>query len=85
MEQIKHKKVENIANIHEFYCDGCGGYLGESEEYNDGYYAQPGDFNLGLYTTQWFRVRKHFCFECKEKFLNKLNDFLLECGFEKER
>ena len=85
MDQIKHKKVENIVNIHEFYCDGCGGYLGKSEEYDDGYYPNPYNFNLSLNTTQWFRIRRDFCPECKEKFLSKLNDFLQECGFKKEK
>ena len=82
MEQIKYKKVENIVNIHEFYCDGCGKYLGGAEEYDDGYYAEPSVFEMNVYTTKWFRIRKCCCSECKEKFINKLNNFLLGCGFK---
>lgn len=35
MEKIEEKIVEEKRKIHKFYCDKCGEYLGESEEFDD--------------------------------------------------
>lgn len=42
MEKIEEKIVEEKRKIHKFYCDECGEYLGESEEYGDEYYDKIG-------------------------------------------
>ena len=73
--EIRTKEVRT----HHFYCDDCGKYLGESREYDDGWYEDLGEFNMrfGEYS-----ISKHLCDDCREKFYVKLNKSLLDLGFE---
>lgn len=38
------KPIEELQTVkfisHKFYCDDCGTYLGESDEYEDGWYEE---------------------------------------------
>lgn len=70
---------------HHFYCDDCNKYLGKTEEYDDGYYPQLGQFDLKFHIPKgWFEVEKHLCDDCKEKFLTKVENTLLGLGFKKQ-
>ena len=85
-----HNKVNKTKTItvvaHEFHCDDCGAYLGASEEYDDGWYKQIGNFNLRYYTSQdWYVLNKHLCDTCKEKLLSKLCATLEDMGFKSEQ
>ena len=84
MEKVIERKIERVERGHDFYCDECGKYLGSSEEYDDGYYHEIGNFELKLYTDKWLVLKKHYCNECRRKFLNKLNLILKELGFGEE-
>ena len=57
-------------------------FLGSSEEYEDGYYSEVGKFRFDLRTDKWFKIEKHYCVECRQKFILKFNQILKELGFE---
>jgi hypothetical protein len=73
--------IENVT--HHFYCDDCNKYLGETEEYDDGYYHELGEFELSFYfLDNRYEINKCLCDECREKFLNKMLLILTELGFK---
>lgn len=87
MEKEKTITCTRQKTLHYFYCDGddCNKYLGQTEEYDDGYYPELGVFELEFHMPDgWYRVKKHLCNECKDKFLAKVKNTLTELGFEKE-
>ena len=70
---------------HHFYCDDCNKYLGKSQEYDDGWYQDFGEFKLEFYLPSgWYEVNKCLCDECRQKFLQKVEKTLVELGFEKQ-
>lgn len=76
--------MEKIETTHQFYCDNCNKYLGKTKEYDDGYYPELGKFELKFYLPSgWYKINKYFCDECKEKFLKKVENTLVDLGFEK--
>lgn len=85
MEKLE-TNTRTIKNVtHHFYCDSCNKYLGKSEEYDDGYYPELGEFELNFYLPDgWYNINKCFCYGCREKFLNKMRSTLTELGFKKE-
>ena len=86
MEKIERIPVTHTDIIHYFYCDGCGDYLGKSEEYDDGYYESIGKRAIHLnLPTGWFRTNKHFCNNCKEQFYRRLEKNITQLGFVEER
>lgn len=53
------RKVEGV--IHHFYCDDCNKHLGDSTEFEDGYYAKHGEFEMRIYFPDgWHKVKKMF-------------------------
>lgn len=84
LDQVTERKIEINKKMHNFYCDGCGTFLGASEEYDDGYYHECGGFELKLHTDKWYAFKKHYCDNCRREFLNKLNLGLKELGFYEE-
>ena len=82
MKKVIVKKVEKEDREHHFYCDDCGEFLGVSHEYDDGYYPEIGEFELNFYITSWYRVKKNLCDKCKEKFIEKVQNTLVELGFK---
>ena len=77
----KIETVERVIEerVHRFFCDDCGEFLGESTEWEDGYYREIGEFSTcyGCY-----RVKKHLCNTCRDKFENKLIQTLKDLGFQ---
>lgn len=72
-------------NIHKFVCDYCGTHLGESIEYDDGWYQTFGDFELEWYTPAgWYCKKACVCEKCKQKLLSEIYDNLEQMGFYKE-
>lgn len=72
-------------NIHYFACDYCGTRLGESVEFDDGWYKTFGDFELKWYTPDgWYHREACVCEECKQKILSEIYDNLEQMGFKKE-
>lgn len=87
MEKIISKKKQTIERTHEIYCDGCKNYIGSSTEYDDGYYNEWGLYEIAFHITDcdWFYFSKCFCDNCKQKFIEKLKNTLLELGFTQEQ
>ena len=66
--------------IHHFFCDDCGKFLGESKEWEDGYYEE-----LGIFSTRYgsYHIKKHLCDKCRDKFDDKIIQTLTDLGFQK--
>lgn len=70
--------------IHKFYCDECGEYLGESEEYGDEYYDKIGYISQRVIVNgKQYIYKSHLCDKCKEKFYEDLGNVLEVVGFVK--
>lgn len=83
MEKIIIRKKEEY--VHHFYCDECNKYLGNTEEYDDGYYPSLGEFKLAFHLPGgWYKVEKCVCDECKEKYLSRLENVLKDLEFIKK-
>lgn len=88
MEKIKEKTIKKKEYTHTFYCDCCNKKLGDSIEYEDGWYETIGElelsFNLGEDYGYWYKVSKHLCDECRTKYMKNLINILKENGFEED-
>lgn len=85
MEKITSKEVKSILNTHNFYCDMCGKHLGNTEEYNDGYYKTIGDYDLKFnVNSEWYSLHCNLCVECRAKMREGIINALLSMGFVKE-
>ncbi len=83
MEKTTYETTITEEAIHHFYCDNCSVYIGSSEEYDDGYYEELGEFELRFYTPRgWYKLEKCFCHKCASEFLDKMYATLEELGFE---
>lgn len=84
------EKIETIIttiekNYHQFYCDECGSFIGESFEYEDGYYQEQGEYTIKTFIEAkdtWFKLRKCYCDKCKDKFTNNFVEILENLGFK---
>lgn len=83
MEKSKEIIKEIKTYEHSFYCDECGKYLGTSQEYDDGWYKDIGEFEMKFYIDEWYTVRKHLCDECRKNFMEDLKANLINMKFEK--
>jgi hypothetical protein len=68
--------------VHEFYCDECGAYLGKSEEYDDGYYPEIGEFEITVNINGWYILKECLCDKCAEKKTNDIYKALKNLGFK---
>lgn len=85
MEKITSKEVKSILNTHNFYCDMCEKHLGSTEEYDDGYYATIGDYDLEFNVdSEWYRLHRNLCIDCRAKMREGIINALLSMGFVKE-
>ena len=85
MDKITSKEVKSILNTHNFYCDMCEKHLGSTEEYEDGYYATIGNYDLKFnVNSEWYSLRCNLCVECRAKKRQEIIDTLLSMGFVKE-
>ena len=84
MKQTKEIKKEFIIYEHSFYCDECHKYLGTSQEYDDGWYKDIGDFELKIYIDGWYRIKKCLCDDCRKHLVTELNIRLINMGFKKD-
>ena len=84
MEKIKEatKLIENAEHL--FYCDDCGVFLGTTVEFDDGWCPKLGRFTLIIpIYDQRYEIKKCLCDECKEKFITRLTNMLIDIGFQK--
>lgn len=85
MEKLETRTCTREETTHHFYCDDCNKYLGKTEEYDDGWYPEIGEFELKFYLhSGWYEVNKCLCDECRQKFLQKVEKTLVKLGFEKQ-
>lgn len=86
MEKINENEQAITTYTHSFYCDDCEKYLGTTEEDSDGWYDDIGDIELSFYVVdKWYKLEKHFCDDCKAKFLARLKGDLEDMGFVKDK
>lgn len=87
MEKIKVISVADERIIHKIYCDECKTHLGDSEEYDDGWYTPLGQYEREFYMPKhgWSYLRKTLCQHCQEEMDKKIINALTELGFRKER
>ena len=86
MEKVETKIKKVKDRTHHFYCDNCDTYIGSSEEYDDGWYEELGEFELQMYTPLgWWKMNKCFCRKCSEDFLEKFYISLKNMGFELDK
>lgn len=83
MEKITTISREII--VHKMYCDECGGYIGESEENEDGYYTPFGVYEREFYMPVYgrYNIKKTLCTSCREKTDKEINNALIDLGFKK--
>lgn len=82
-ETIDYKTSEYA--VHHISCDECGKHICDSEEYDDGYYEDPSEYEQEIYIGNWYRYNAHLCDECMSKKTAELIKLLEDFGFEKER
>lgn len=86
METIETKVIKEKQIIHSLYCCRCGKHLGDSKEYDDGYYVNIGEFeqHININDKGWFKFTANFCNKCREKFISELIAILESKGFKKD-
>ena len=86
MEKRVEVEITEIEFEHEFYCDKCGTFLGKSEEYDDGYYAEIGQ-HCWEYRHGDIQLIKEgqFCETCYKEINSHINSTLEQLGFLPER
>lgn len=82
IQNIVERKYK--VNEHDFYCDKCNKHLGKSVECDDGYYKKLGEFELDFLVGDWYKIKKHFCDDCRIEFINNLIKTLTKMGFMKD-
>ena len=85
MEKAKEIIREIKTYEHSFYCDECNKYLGTSQEYDDGWYEDIGEFELKFYIDSWYCINKCLCDDCRKSFIENLKVTLKNIGFEKDK
>lgn len=87
MEKVRDEKVMTVKTTHEFFCDECGIKIGESTEYDDGWYPEYGEYEQSICTRSfgWYKLHKNLCSNCANIYDLKIKEALINLGFEKER
>lgn len=85
MEQVKVSPRYYEKRTHWFCCDECGKYLGQSLEYDDGWYEEIGVFELKCYINTNYILHKYLCKECEGKLLLEIERDLRRLGFKTEK
>lgn len=86
MDKTEIKTKVTTETIHSFYCDNCGRFIGSTQEYDDGWYKELGEFILKFYMPSkgWYVFNKCFCDKCQQSYLKQLENNLVELGFVSE-
>jgi hypothetical protein len=83
MEKVETKTRQIEDRTHHFYCDDCGAHIGSSQEYDDGWYQELGQFEIKILMPRgWYKLEKCLCEDCKKKFSNKVHAKLELVGFK---
>lgn len=87
MEKIKTELATRKIFTHSFYCDDCGDYIGESHEYEDGYYDELGYYERKYFcdsSHEWINLKKCLCDKCIKKQDTLIKEHLFSLGFKGE-
>lgn len=85
MEKKRIHRKTISSTIHEFYCDDCGQYIGESTECDDGYYKKLGNVDLDVYIFAYcYELNKCLCNSCRKKLSSNIENNLFKMGFKRE-
>ena len=85
-EIIETKIAQYQYNIHKITCDICGKHIYDSEEYDDGYYDDPGEYEQAIYIEgNDYKLSMQLCEDCKRKTTKSLIDMLKDFGFRQEQ
>ena len=82
MKTLKSKTVK--VDVHSFYCDECGKYLGDIEEYdnNNGWCEELGSFEMIIPVGgSWYWIKKCLCTDCRSKMIKQIQSSLTSLGF----
>lgn len=86
MEKVETKTRQIEDRTHHFYCDNCGTHIGSSDEYEDGYYEELGEFELSWFTPDgWYKLKKCLCPSCRDELLADIYDAIEDIGFKLDR
>ena len=85
MEKIEEKEVARISRTHKFYCDKCNKYLGQSEEYDDGWYKSINEREWNVCIDKiWYYKRANLCDECFKEINNNIIKTFQKLDFHRE-
>ena len=85
----KYKEIAITKTVYEFYCDKCGELIGESQECDDGWYEELGEY---LYRVEvngkTYNKRATLCEKCREEtdkeISSTITTVLKELGFKND-
>lgn len=82
-EIIETKTAQYQYNIHKITCDKCGKHICDSEEYDDGYYDDPGEYEQKIYIEEnVYKLSMQLCEDCKRETTKLLIKILQDFGFK---
>ena len=85
-EIIETKIAQYQYNIHKITCDKCGKHIYDSEEYDDGYYDDHGEYEQAICIEgSDYKLSMQLCEDCKRKTTKSLIDMLKDFGFRQEQ
>ena len=82
MEKTTTEIVEEENISHSFFCDICGKQIGQSEEWDDGYYVTHGDYSADFLFGHWYRLEMCLCDDCAQKKTNDILRTIKDLGFK---
>jgi hypothetical protein len=86
MEKTSEKTITTVEIHHSFFCDKCKTLIGESIEYDDGYYEELGRYERSFVNSNkgCYGLHLNLCDKCKEKMDNEIEQALFNLGFKKD-
>ena len=89
MERIDDNFIRTNRPVHRQYCDECGQCIGNSVEYEDGYYERYGEYELKVYVgcpedhpyKDWYHYNKQLCKKCQTIKTDRFLEILEKFGF----
>ena len=83
-ENVKKQIIKQERYTHEFYCDKCDKFLGETSEYDDGWYPTLGRYRQSFCIKgEWYTLEICLCDECAKNMTDDIINALQKIGFTK--
>lgn len=89
MDNIETKEIRTTQTTHIITCDKCGKEICRSEEYDDGYWENPAEYEQKMLVNmpganERYKLTADLCRNCAEKKTAEIIEALKSLGFEKE-